>query len=119
MVATQAPPSTEDLGDLLQDVAIAFAQAGELHYAEVSGRRVFAASERLATFAAHAIALHRIRARERDHTLTYQQAIALAPNLPQQVLDSSKIADVYQWSWLSGQLTESALRSLLQRINKQ
>lgn len=117
-MVTKAPPSIEDLGDLLQEVAIAFAQAGELHYTEVSGQRVFAASERLATFAAHAITLHRVRARERDHTLTYQQAIALAPNLPQRILDSSKIADLYQWSWLSGQLTESALRSLLQRIKK-
>jgi hypothetical protein len=113
----QAPPRSEDLADLLQDLAIAFTKSGDLHYVENrSGKRFFSASEKLATFAAHAIALHRIRVREGDQSLSYHQAIALCPNLPQQVLARAKLDSFYQWTWLSGQLTEEALRSLQQRI---
>lgn len=119
-MAAQTQEKPEDLGDLLQEVGIAFAKAGQLDYLELkSGRRIFVASERLARFAAHAIALQRIRVRSHDFSLTYNEAIALDPGLPQQILNRAKAGDLYQWSWLSNQLTEAALRELLRRLKNE
>lgn len=108
----------EDLGDLIEELSVGFALAGELKYREYQGKLFFAASERLANAAAHAIALHRLRIKFGNPTISYQEAMAMSPDLGRRILASARLGDFYQWSWLSGQLTETAAKWLLTRCQQ-